>query len=97
VLGTPYDTPVRGKVVKLTTAQIVNLEGDYKMSDAKLLTIRNAPDFLTAELKGFYTAGLIPLSPTEFYFPLADGKSIFTLDESGKAMKVNMRYSARIM
>jgi len=41
---------------------------------------------------GFYTAGLIPLSPTEFYFPLADGKAIFTLNEQGKAIKVNMRY-----
>lgn len=92
-LGTPYDMPVRGKVIKLLPEQIANLEGDYKMKDGRLLTIKNEPDFLTAKLKDFYTAGLIPLSPTEFYFPLADGKAIFTLDESGKAAKVNMRYS----
>jgi hypothetical protein len=48
---------------------------------------------LIATIKGRYTAGLIPLSPTEFYFPLADGKAIFSLDETGRALKVNMRYS----
>ncbi len=93
VLGTPYDMPVRGKVIKLKAEQIGKLVGDYKTVDGKLLTIRDKPDYLTAELQDRYTAGLIPLSPTEFYFPLADGKAIFTLDESGKAIKVNMRYS----
>jgi hypothetical protein len=62
------------------------------MTDGKLLTVRKQPDLLTAEIKGRYMAGLIPLSPTEFYFPLGDGKAVFTLDESGKAVKVNMRY-----
>lgn len=93
ILGTPYDMPVRGNVIKLTAEQIAKLEGDYKMADGKLLTIRNEPDFLTAKLQDRYTAGLIPLSPTEFYFPLADGKAIFTLGENDKAVKVNMRYS----
>ena len=39
-----------------------------------------------------FAAGLIPLSPAEFYFPLGDGKAIFTVDEKGQAVKVNMRY-----
>lgn len=93
VLGTPFDMPVRGAVIKLTSTQISKLEGDYRNSDGKLLTIRDQPDFLTAKLQDRYTAGLIPLSATEFYFPLADGKAIFTMDESGKAVKINMRYS----
>ncbi|MEP6945123.1 MAG: serine hydrolase domain-containing protein [Acidobacteriota bacterium] len=93
VLGTPYDMPVRGKVIKLTSEQIGSLIGDYKMADGTLLTIRNEPNFLTANLQGRYTAGLIPLSSTEFYFPLADGKAIFTLDSTGKAKSANMRYS----
>ncbi|HRH41262.1 MAG TPA: serine hydrolase domain-containing protein [Pyrinomonadaceae bacterium] len=93
ILGTPFDMPVRGKVIKLSPEQIANLEGDYKMKDGRILNIKNEPDFLTAKLKDFYTAGLIPLSPTEFYFPLADGKAIFTLDQNGKVSKVNMRYS----
>ena len=93
VLGTPYDMPVRGTVIKLTTEQIAALEGEYKMADGKILTIRNEPDYLTAKLQDRYTAGLIPLSPTEFYFPLADGKAIFTLDKTGKAIRANMRYS----
>jgi CubicO group peptidase (beta-lactamase class C family) len=92
VMGASFDMPVRGKVVKLLPEQLARLEGVYKMADGKLLTITNAPDFLTAELKGRYTAGLIPLSPTEFYFPLGDGKAIFTLNAEGQATKVKMRY-----
>jgi len=93
VMGAPFDMPVRGQVVKLSPEQLARLEGVYKMADGKLLTISNEPDFLTAELKGRYTAGLIPLSATEFYFPLGDGRAIFTLDAKGQATKVNMRYS----
>lgn len=92
MLEKPFDMPVRGQVIKLTADQIAALEGDYKMADGKILTIRNQPDFLTAKLQDRYTGGLIPLSPTEFYFPLGDGKAIFTLDNNGKADKVNMRY-----
>ncbi|MEP6788702.1 MAG: hypothetical protein ABJB40_09750 [Acidobacteriota bacterium] len=80
-------------MIKLTTEQTSALEGDFKMADGKLLTIRNEPDYLTAKLQDRYTAGLIPLSPTEFYFPLADGKAIFTLNSENKAIRVNMRYS----
>jgi CubicO group peptidase (beta-lactamase class C family) len=92
VLGTPYDMPVRGKVISLTEPQIAQLVGDYKTTDGQVLTIRKEPEFLIASIKGRYNAGLIPLSPTEFYFPLADGKAIFTV-ENGRAKKVNMRYS----
>ena len=53
---------------------------------------RKEPDYLTAELKGQYTAGLIPLSTTEMYFPMGDGKAIFTLGEDGRATKVNMTF-----
>ncbi len=92
VLGTSYDLPVRRKVIKLAAEQILALEGDYKMADGKVLTVHNEPNFLTAKLQGRYTAGLIPLSPTEFYFPLGDGRAIFTLDNKGQAIKVNVRY-----
>lgn len=91
-LGLPYDMPVRGKVIKLTPEQIAPLLGDYKQADGKVLSI-SAGDLLTAKLTGRYTAGLIPLSPTEFYFPLGDGRAIFTLGADGKATQVNMRYS----
>ena len=91
-LGAPYDMPVRGTVVKLTPEQTAKLKGEYKMADGTVLTIDES-DMLTAEIKGRYMAGLIPLSPTEFYFPLGDGRAIFTLDDSGKATQVNMRYS----
>jgi len=93
VLGAPYDMPVRGTVVKLTDQEVARLTGDFKMTDGKLLTIRNEPDYLTAKLQDRFTAGLIPLSPTEFYFPLGDGKVIFALDENGRAKSVNIRYS----
>ena len=93
LLGKPYDMPVRGKVVKLDEQQVAPLLGDYQMADGKTLTIRKGPEHLIAEIKGRYTAGLIPLSPTEFYFPLADGRAVFTLGEGGTVTKVNLRYS----
>lgn len=93
-LGQPYDPPVRGKVIKLDEAQIHALEGEYKFEDGTPLTIHNSPRYLLAEKKGFFTAGLIPLSPTRFFMPLADGITTFTLDGSGVAQKVNFHYSA---
>jgi len=93
VLGQPYDPPVRGEVIALTPEQVSRLIGTYVTKDGRTLEVRQEPDYLTAELKGQYTAGLIPLSPTEMYFPLGDGKAIFTLGEDGRAAAVNMRYS----
>lgn len=93
VLGRPFDMPVRGEVVELNAGQIAALAGDYVTAEGKTLNIRKEPDYLTAELKGQYLAGLIPLSPTEMYFPLADGKAVFTLDAEGRASQVNMRFS----
>jgi CubicO group peptidase (beta-lactamase class C family) len=92
VCGTPFDMPVQGEVIDLTTEQIARLTGDFVMADGTPLNIRKEPDYLIAELKGRYTAGLIPLSPTEMYFPLGDGRAIFTLGNGGRATKVNMRY-----
>jgi hypothetical protein len=90
-LGKSFDMPVRGKVVTLTREQIEPLTGQYTMKDGTPFTVR-VEDMLLAELKGKYTAGLIPLSATEFYMPLGDGRAIFTLDASRKASQVNMRY-----
>ncbi len=96
-LGKPFDMPVRGRVIELGKQQIAALEGNYKTAGGSSLTIQNEPDYLSAYLKDpngqlQFAAGLIPLSPTEFYFPFRDGKVIFTLDEKGKATKVNLRY-----
>ncbi|MEP6507248.1 MAG: serine hydrolase domain-containing protein [Gemmatimonadales bacterium] len=93
VLGQPYDMPVRGTVVKLTPAQTSVLLGEYRMADGKLMTVSDDGTMIVAKLEGRYTAGLIPLSPTEFYMPLGDGRAIFTLDGKGKASALNMRYS----
>jgi CubicO group peptidase (beta-lactamase class C family) len=91
-LGESWDMPVRGKVVTLTPEQLARLTGEYQMADGTPFSVR-VEDMLVAELKGRYTAGLIPLSPTEFYMPLGDGRAIFKLDSTGKAIEVNMRYS----
>jgi CubicO group peptidase (beta-lactamase class C family) len=93
--GKPFDMPVRGKVVSLNDKQIENLVGAYKTADGRTLTVRKEPEFLIAALEGSFEAGLIPLSPYEFYFPLADGRVIFTSGENGKAAKVNLRYGGR--
>ena len=87
-----FDMPVRGDVIELTAEQIARLTGDFVTADGTALNVRKEPDYLTAELKGHYTAGLIPLSPTEMYFPLGDGKALFTIGADGRASQVNMRY-----
>jgi CubicO group peptidase (beta-lactamase class C family) len=94
VLGEPWDMPVSGTVVALSPGEYARLEGVYSTADGRTLTVTKKPDLLSAELKGRYTAGLIPLSPTQFYFPLGDGTAAFTLDANGKAVSVNVRYSA---
>ena len=94
VLGEPWDMPVSGNVATLTPAEYARLEGVYATADGRTLTVTKGKDLLTAELKGRYTAGLIPLSPTRFYFPLGDGTATFSLGEDGKAASVNVRYSA---
>lgn len=96
-LGKPFDMPVRGKVIQLTKEQISALEGNYKTTEGNSLNVQNDPDYLSAYLENpngqlQFAAGLIPLSPTEFYFPFRDGKVIFTLGKNGKATKVNLRY-----
>ncbi|HKY96921.1 MAG TPA: serine hydrolase domain-containing protein [Gemmatimonadaceae bacterium] len=90
-LGTSFDMPVRGTVVTLTKEQMEPLVGEYTMKDGTPFSVR-IEDMLVAQLKDRYTAGLIPLSATEFYMPLGDGRAIFTIDASGKASQVNMRY-----
>ena len=94
VLGEPWDMPVSGTVATLAPEDYARLEGVYAMADGKKLTVTKKPDLLTAELEGRYTAGLVPLSPTRFYFPLGDGTVSFTLGEKGRASSVNVRYSA---
>jgi D-alanyl-D-alanine carboxypeptidase len=94
VLGLPWDMPVSGSVAALSAEQYARLEGVYAMADGRKLTVTKKPDLLTAELEGRYTAGLIPLSPTRFYFPLGDGTATFSLGEDGRASSVNVRYSA---
>ncbi len=91
-LGEPYDMPVRGQVVELSPEQISRLTGDYLMADGGKLNV-SMSDMLTAKLEGRFTAGLIPLSATEFYFPLGDGRAVFRLGSDGKAAEVNLRYS----
>jgi CubicO group peptidase (beta-lactamase class C family) len=93
VLGQPYDLPVRGDVVELAPEQFGALAGTYRLDDGRTLEIRKDPDLLAAELKGQFTAGLIPLSPTEFYVPLADGRAIFTMGGDGRATSVNLRFN----
>lgn len=95
IFGKPYDLPVRGTVTPLTAEQIAALVGDYRTMDGKLLKVYKEPDYpyLTAEIKDQYVAGLVPLSPTEFYFPLADGRAVFTLDAAGRSVGINMRYA----
>lgn len=94
VLGLPWDMPVSGTVAALQPGDYARLEGVYAMADGRPLTVTKEKDLLTATLKDRYTAGLIPLSPTRFYFPLGDGTVTFTPGGDGTASSANVRYSA---
>lgn len=96
VLGKLWDMPVSGNVATLTPEQFAKLLGNYKMSDGATLRIFKDPEpnsLLAAHIPDRYMAGLIPMSATEFYMPLTEGRAIFTLDAGGRAVKVNMRYN----
>lgn len=95
VLGQPYDLPVRGRLAsRPTPEQSARLEGEYLLAGGSdTLRVRNEPDYLTAQVRGRYLAGLIPLSAVEFYMPLTDGRVTFTLAGDGPAATVNLRYS----
>lgn len=90
--GRSFDLPIRGHVATLDSLQFARLTGTYRMSDGATLTIRKDPDLLAAAIPDRYVAGLIPLSPTEFYMPLGDGRTTFTLGADGRAERVNLRY-----
>jgi hypothetical protein len=62
------------------------------LGGGRTFVVKKGEDLLTVALAGRFTAGLIPLGPTEFYFPLADGRATFTLDASGRARAINLRY-----
>lgn len=92
-LGQPFDLPVRGRVAKLDAATLARLEGQYEMPDGKILTVQNEPDYLTAAWPQQFVAGLIPLSPTEFFMPMAEGRVTFDRMGPRGAGRVNLRYS----
>jgi CubicO group peptidase (beta-lactamase class C family)/pimeloyl-ACP methyl ester carboxylesterase len=89
-LEKPFDMPVTGAVTKLNSDQQSALVGSYKLADGRLVAIAVDGDSISAESKGHFLAGLIPLSPTLFYMPLSDGTISFTIAENGKATQLNM-------
>jgi len=91
-LGEPFDLPVRGTVATLSADDYARLEGSYDLGGGRTFVVKKGEDLLTVALAERFTAGLIPLGPTEFYFPLADGRATFTLDASGRAQAINLRY-----
>lgn len=94
VLGQPWDMPVRGTLAARPDAeQSARLEGTYRLAQGDTLRVRNEPDYLTAQVRGRFTAGLIPLSAVEFYMPLTDGRVTFAVDGAAPAASVNLRYS----
>ena len=91
-LGQPFDLPVRGRLATLAPADYARLEGDYDLGDGRTYVVRKDEDLLTVHLEGRFTAGLIPLGPADFYFPLGDGRASFALGADGRASAINLRY-----
>jgi hypothetical protein len=95
-LGKPWDMPVKGTVVTLAPEQFAKLFGNFKMPDGATMRVYRDPEpgaLLAGHIPNQFLAGFIPLSPTEFYMPLTEGRVTFTLGEDGKASKVNVHYS----
>lgn len=93
-LDKSWDMPIKGNHVALTPEQFAALTGDYKMADGAVMKIAKGaePDsLLSAHVPDQFRAGLVPMSPTEFYFPLSEGKMTFTLDSNGRGAKVTLR------
>lgn len=95
VQGQPYDMPVRGKPVTLGAAAFARLTGDYRTADGEILHIALGDGQLSASLPGRYVAGLIPLSDTRFYMPLADGEATFMPGPAGHARALNLHYDGQ--
>jgi len=93
--GGTWDDPVSGDVVTLTVAEKAALSGHYRFSNGRVMTI--SPDErlgLMAVIPEQFTAGLIPMSATQCYFPLGDGTMTFRLGRDGRADQVLARYSS---
>lgn len=93
--GQPYDMPVQGKPLRLSETQLTSLVGEYRSADGAVLTVSRDGRLLSASLPGRYQGDLIPLSPSEFYFPLTDGRASFTLGKDGDASSVDLHYDGR--
>ena len=93
--GEPYDPPSRGKPVTLEAAAFSRLTGDYRTVDGETLRVALDEGMLSASLPSHYVAGLIPLSDTRFYMPLADGEATFMLGPDGHAHALNLRYDGQ--
>lgn len=93
--GGSWDDPVRGEVVTLNDAQKAALSGRYRFTNGRVMTVSPDDLGLLAAIPEQFTAGLIPLSATRFYFPLGDGTMTFTLDSGGRGERVVARYSAQ--
>lgn len=92
VLGKPWDMPVQAHVTSLNAPQIERLEGLYRMPEGDTLRIANDPPMISAEIRGRFLAGLIPVSPTEAYMPLAEGRAKFEVGARNRARRVNLHY-----
>ncbi len=93
IFGKPADMPVRGKVMLLSEQQAGALVGEYVAQDGSVVSIAGNAAALTAAWQGRFTSRLIPLSPTEFYLAVADGRATFAVDDGGRPITVNFRYS----
>jgi len=91
-LGEPFDLPVHGPVATLGADDYARLEGEYDLGDGRAFVVKKDEDLLTVQLAGRFTAGLIPLGKTDFYFPLGDGRATFALDAAGRGQRLNLRY-----
>lgn len=88
VLLRPYDVPHPHRTTTIDAQAAKRFEGDYKLADGRLMTIRHDAKngWLEAEVKGQFIAGLLAESERVFYAPMWEGTISFEADAGALVM-----------
>jgi len=92
VIGQSYDMPQSGALTTLEPQSAARLLGTYVLDTGEVLTVSQSPTMLSASIKGRYSAGLLPITQTTFFMPLANGIVTFGGDARALAQTINLHY-----
>jgi CubicO group peptidase (beta-lactamase class C family) len=91
-LGIPYDVPRSHRVVKLDSAEIAPLVGEYTLQNGAKARVSVGQRFLELQVPGRFTAGLLAENNSLFYAPFFEGTVRFDRAASGRVTALTMHY-----